>query len=123
MSWVRTDDQMPRHPKIWPLSDAAYRLHHHGLSHCAAYATDGLVSLSYIDTLTPAGRKARKQADELVAAGVWEAVPGGWQIHDYLEYQLSASEIAEQRRQAAERQRRLRDQRKQLRISVNGRAE
>src|SRR6476619_7621329 len=29
----------------------------------------------------------------LVEAGIWEPVKGGWQIHDYLEYQPSKEEI------------------------------
>jgi hypothetical protein len=103
VTWVRTDDQMPRHPKMWRLSDAAYRLNHHGLSHCAAYATDGFIDEAYIDTLIPAGRKARQFADELVSAGVWEKVPGGWCIHDYLEYQPSAAQVEAQRRATRER--------------------
>lgn len=103
MTWVKIDDQMPRHPKTWRLSDGAFRLHIAGLCHAAAYATDGHIDEAYLHSLTPTPRRARAHADELVSAGVWEKVPTGFCVHDYLDYQLSAAQVEAQRKATRER--------------------
>ena len=57
------------------------------------------------------GPRLRKHVDALVGAGLWEAVDGGWKIHDYLDYnpshaQQEADRAASRKRQAMFRERR-----------------
>jgi hypothetical protein len=108
MSWVRWDDQFPIHRKVERLSDAAFRLHASAICWCARNLTDGYVGK---DDLTAAAPRhfltPEDLIDELVLREVWDPVEGGWEIHDYLEYQPSKARVAADRKKAAERQRRF----------------
>jgi len=110
VTWLKTDDKMPRHPKVQPLSDAAFRLHHHALSHCAEHETDGFVATSAIDSLTHHKDKGPLIHELLNARGfrsdaqpLWSEVDGGWRVHDFLEYNPSHAELEAKRRRAKER--------------------
>jgi len=117
MPWVRKDDQMPIHRKVSPLSDAAYRLDDEAMCWASRNGTDGRIAADELAGISKRG--TRRIADELVARRRWHragdppcpsehcAAPyaDGWVIHDYLEYNPSASEVREVRRRKAERQR------------------
>jgi len=96
VSWLRIDDKMVRHPKICDLSDAAFRLHMAALGHCAEYETDGRIKESSAVTLTKHKNKT-PLIRELVDAGLWEAMIGGWCIHDFLEWNPSHAELKAKR--------------------------
>jgi hypothetical protein len=55
------------------------------------------------------GPHLRRLATELVAARLWEPVPGGWRFHHYEAHQTPRRERDRKRSQASERQRRHRD--------------
>ena len=40
------------------------------------------------------------EATQLVAAGLWEPAPGGWQIHGWDEHQLSEDDMQRRRERA-----------------------
>lgn len=103
MTWVRFDDQFTIHRKVTGLSDAAYRLHTEAIFWCARNLTDGFVPSEDVDVLATA-RRPSKFVPELVRRGVWVEVDGGWQIHDYLEYQPSKEKVERERQQKADRQ-------------------
>jgi hypothetical protein len=112
MPWVRYDDDFPNHWKIEPLSDAAYRLHTTAIFWVAKQLTDGYLPENRLDLIAPRRMKRpQKYVSELVAAGVWEPVDGGWQLHDYLDYQPSKAQVKAEREKSAERQRRWRERR------------
>lgn len=97
MTWVKLDDHFADHPKILGLSDSAYRAYVDGLCYCTRYLTDGKI------TAAPLKRLARgKIVTELVSAGLWEQNGDGVNVHDYLEYQFSRSEIEATRLQRVE---------------------
>jgi hypothetical protein len=97
MTWVQIDDGMADHPKIMSLSHGAFRLQIEGLCFANRNLTDG-----HVPRLA-AHRHGKRYAAELVAAGVWDAVDGGYMIHDYAEYQPSKAEVLERRAETAER--------------------
>lgn len=107
MPWVRLDDRFTDHAKIDGLSDAAFRLHVAALCHCNRDLTDGFVAVAKVARLVPNFR--RRTPAELVAAGVWDEVDGGWRIHDYLEFQPSKAKVEAERAAAAERQQKWRE--------------
>lgn len=108
MPWVRLDDGFTEHPKILVLSDAAFRLHLHALCYSARALTDGHLSNAWLTG--GKGRSTPKAVAQLVAVGVWREAPtGGYQIHDYLKYQPSRSEIEKSRAAAADRMKRARE--------------
>lgn len=93
MTWIRLDDDMPAHPKIILLSDAAWRLHVTGICHAGHYLTDGRVNaMQALPGVRP------RAAEELVKAGLWIPDPdGGWMIHDYLDYNAPGEQIVARR--------------------------
>lgn len=112
MPWVRFDDDFPNHWKIEPLSDAAYRLHTTAIFWGAKQLTDGYLPENRLDLIAPRRMKRpQKYVAELVAAGVWEPVEGGWKLHDYLDYQPSKAQVKADREKSAERQKRWRERR------------
>lgn len=103
MVWVKLDDAFVDHPKVDGLSDAAFRLFVSSLCHANRYLTDGFVATDRPPRLV--ARFKRALIDELVHAGLWSEVDGGWAIHDYLLYnpsrrQVEAERVSNARRQA-----------------------
>lgn len=110
MTWLKTDDRYPEHRKIRRLSDAAYRLHHTALCACAKDETDGLVTEADIAEMEH-GKRLRKHVPSLIDMGLWEPVPGGWLIHDFLDYNPSHAKQDEKRRKDRQRQEEWRQKR------------
>lgn len=103
MPWLRIDDGMVEHLKVASLSDAAFRVHVEALSFCARNLTDG-----HIPEAIAKNRGWSRKARELIRAGLWHAVEGGHEIHDYLEYNPSREQVEAERKAARERMNRLR---------------
>jgi hypothetical protein len=120
MSWLRVDDGFAGHNKVAPLSDAALRLWL--LASCWSRQAQNLKHEGRIPEglLVAIGQnrwplsKAKKLAQELVDArggglyenGLWLAVDGGWQIHDWHWYGIVTSDddsLAAKRSEAGRR--------------------
>lgn len=98
MTWVKLDDLFPEHPKVQRAGQAAAWLHVAGICYSSRYLTDGIVPDAALAGLGQYGRgRARKLADVLVEAGLWERVNGGYQVHDYLDFQPSRQKVEQQR--------------------------
>jgi hypothetical protein len=82
--WVRLDDRFTDNAKIARLSDKAFRVYVHALCYSAGALTDGLVPWSKAKSWASV-----KTIGEMTAAGLWTEVKLGYQIHDFLEYQIS----------------------------------
>jgi hypothetical protein len=102
MAWVRIHDNAMTHPKIIGLSDGAFRAWVGGLSYAQIHLTDGLLPKVCL-TLSMARR-----APELVAAGLWKPVEGGYQIHDFLQWNDARRVVLQKREDAKGRARRSR---------------
>lgn len=105
MSWVKVDDQMPRHPKLLSLGRDRIMCQGvwlDGMCYASGYLTDGFVPEAALE------RGTQRYADQLVRAGLWERVEGGYRIHDYHDYQPTRAAVTASRRNAAERQSRHR---------------
>lgn len=107
MAWAKLDDRMPWSRKIQPLSDKAFRLYVTGIAWCAAELTDGFISDADV-ALLPLKRDRTAAARELVANKLWTRVDGGYQVHDFLEYNRSAARVKQDRKATAARQERHR---------------
>lgn len=103
VTWLKLDDKFVRHPKVQGLSDAAFRLHLAAMGHCAEYTTDGRIASHVVVTLTAHPDKA-PLIKEMVDAGLWEAMVGGWEVHDFLRYNPSAEQIKARRNHWRSRQ-------------------
>ena len=91
MSWFRIEGRMPHHRKVAPLSDAAFRLYISAGCWSVEERTEGKIPSDMPGTFAraPRGKALPKAIAELTSRGLWEAVVDGYQIHDFLEYNLS----------------------------------
>lgn len=87
-TYIRMHDGMPEHPKIEPLSDAAFRLLVTTWCWCSRQTTDGRIPKKlWLKRGTAIRRKELQDAGLVVEQDEWVIV------HDYLEHQRSSEEI------------------------------
>lgn len=127
MVWVRVDDHFDEHEKIVGVGPLGLALYVAGLCFCNRNLTDGFIPAPKARSLMDwhgiglfepkglggplHGADGETVAGWLVAAGLWEEVDGGYQVHDYGEYQPSREQVVAERKAAAERQRKWKDER------------
>lgn len=90
MAYAKFDDIFAEHPKVAVLSDAAFRTHVRGILYCNRVLSDGFVPRSV-------ARELGRAVKELVNRQLWEEVPDGYDIHDFLEWNDSAETIRSKR--------------------------
>lgn len=104
--WVKTDDEMADHPKILraaeTVGDSALATMVAALGYCNRKLTDGRVPAAAVRGLTHHARP-KVVAQALVDAGLWEPVDGGYQVHDFHEYQPSKADVEAERAKGAKR--------------------
>lgn len=110
--WVKLDDRIADHPKFF---DAGRHLGRHGIARAFAvyvagiaysnkHLTDGFLSESAVKAF-----KIDRNPCEIGSVlafsdvGLWEAVEGGWRIHDYHDHNPKAQEVKD--KQGADRDR------------------
>src|SRR5688572_22885941 len=96
MTWVKIDDAMPGNPKVKGCGLPARWAYIASICYAGRYKTNGKIPRSALADV----QATPKIADELVAAGLWEPIPEGWLIHDFLKYNRS-KEQAERISEAA----------------------
>ena len=104
MPWFRLDDSFHSHPKVIAAGNEAVGLYVRCGTYVAQHLTDGFVGKPVVLLYGSDSLAAR-----LVDAGLWHRARGGWNIHDYLDYNPSREAVEKERKAAAERQRRRRD--------------
>lgn len=99
MAWVKIDDSFADHPKVASAGPLGMALQVAALCYCNRYLTDGFVPMAVAPRLVYFEGLADPfdVINRLIDAGLWVQVEGGYQIHDYLEYQPSKSEVKETR--------------------------
>jgi hypothetical protein len=105
MSWLKLSDGYPDDPKVAAAGPLAAMLDVCGMGYAARYLTDGSVpagavaKLINLDGISDRDGPvtADRLADRLVEVGRWERAPGGFQIHDYLDYNPSRAQSLEMR--------------------------
>lgn len=111
MPWAKLDDTFHAHPKTAEAGTLGVGLFAIALSHCSQYLTDGFVSEAVLRRLIPDVEDPMAVAERLVKAGYFETANGGFQIHDYLDYNPSRAKVLKERADAANRMRSAREQR------------
>lgn len=103
MAFALMDDQIAGHPKFARAGLEAVGLWALCLSHCSAYLTDGRIDRATAERF--AGAKLEKLAHKLVTCGdpgrpgLWDVTDGGWQMHDYLDWNPSREQVLAKREQ------------------------
>lgn len=100
MPWFKVDDNFYDHPKVDELSLEAVGLWTLCGTYSAKQLTDGFI---------PARRALRmggteRAVRELIEAGLWLTVDGGFQFHDWDAYQPTKDKVEREREAARERQ-------------------
>lgn len=107
MPWFKVDDNLGFHHKVIAAGNPAMGLWVRAGAICAQQLMDGFVPDHMATTLGTRG-----QAQRLVAAGLWEAVQGGYRFHEWADRQPSKVSVEAERASAANRMRERRAQRK-----------
>lgn len=99
MPWFKVDDQLAVHVKAIAAGNSAMGLWVRAGSWCAAQLTDGFVP----DAAVLALGGTQKDALALSDAGLWHSTGGGWQFHDWAEYQPTREQVLAEREATRER--------------------
>ena len=100
MGYAKLDDRLPHHRKVRALAPrlvlAAYGLYVASVQFAQRDDTDGWIREADLLVIMPTAPRAQIRAltEELVRVRLWDLglEAGGWKIHDYLEWNLSAEE-------------------------------
>lgn len=100
MPWVRMDTQWPSNPKFLQLVEdkkwKAISAYWAGLAWAGAQGQNGYLPAYAL----PMIHATKKETDELVAVGLWDMAQGGWDIHDWADYQMSTEETVKRSERA-----------------------
>lgn len=92
LPWVRMDTQWPQNPKFLMLVEdkkwRAIAVYWAALGWSGAQGQNGFVPYFAL----PQVHATRKEASELVQVSLWDMAEGGWDIHDFNEFQPSSEE-------------------------------
>lgn len=114
MTWFRLDDTWLTHPKVQAAGLKGRALWLAGGLHCAQHLTDGRIPKTALPMLAVAAQigSGRKEAALLIEVGLWSDDGDSYVVNDYLTYQPSRAKVEDERAKAAERQRKLRESRR-----------
>ena len=120
MTWLRTDDGFPEHPKCdalaehfgddWQTLNLAFAIWHHMGCDCAARRTDGVFNVSRAYRVVRAPRSAIDSAlAGLVKVGLLERRADCLVFHDWAQYQPTRAQLDAEREAKNARQARWRE--------------
>lgn len=119
MAFIRLSDNYVDHPKFLALSAAAFRLWHEGMAFCRKHQTDGLIPSSTLQGFRyyKAGLVTELATPAMAGMNpLWDRLEGaGYQVHDYLFWNLSKTEEQAEKDGATKR---MRDFRNRQRYAV-----
>ena len=101
--FVMVEVRLHSHPKWLGLSHAARGLWIDALLYAKTQGNGGVLPAAYARFATATESAEEAWIEELVSRGLWEPVDGGWQIHDWDDYQ--APSPSEMGRRSAEARR------------------
>lgn len=119
MTWFKTDDGFPEHPKVdalaahfgrsWQHLHLALAAWHHLGCDCASRRTDGRFDLARAQRVVRApAREVERALEGLVAVGLLTLDGGTYAYHDWAEYQPTRAQLDAERVAKTERQSRWR---------------
>lgn len=101
MSWVKLDDAFADHPKVMALGRdriVGLGLWTAAACYCARFLTDGFVPIAVTQ-----GFGNERVLGRLVDVGLLTKQPGGYQLHDWLEYNPPREKVLAERKAAKDR--------------------
>lgn len=121
MPWFKVDDGFPTHRKVLAIPRGQRRLAAVGAwtlagAWSSANGTEGCIPDHVVDELGI----PTKTVQDLVTVGLWRTGDDGQQMHDFLDYNPSAEQVAADREAARRRQARAREAARAKRAGQNG---
>lgn len=92
MTWVRLDDNFTEHPKVLAAGPEAAWAFVRLISYANRLNSDGFIPSAAASTFA-----GKRLTNRLVTAGLLAPAPGGYSIHDYLDFQPSRREVLARR--------------------------
>jgi len=99
IEYVKVVTRVTFHPKFQIAGAQASWLWVLGIIYCRNMESDGFIPSASLKALGYQHDNADDAARLLVEAGLWVVEDHGWRVHDYLDYNDSAEQIAEMREQ------------------------
>jgi DnaD/phage-associated family protein len=98
MSWAKIDDQFYLNPKNAKIDRDEQDLYLAGLVYCNGQLTDGFIPAGVVALLAvwsklPIEANAQAIASLLVEHKYWDVVEGGYNVHDFLDWNMSKEEV------------------------------
>jgi DnaD/phage-associated family protein len=93
MAWTRIDDKFYENSKILDAGPLGAHLYIAGLIHCNVKRTDGFIADCFISGIGGDAFDSKRFAKKLVENKLWDRVEGGYQVHDFLQFNKSKEEI------------------------------
>jgi hypothetical protein len=97
MPQIRLESTVRHHPKFLRAGPAACWLYACGIGYCQDHLTDGFIPAECLDQLGPVSEAGwnslTRLVQRLVDPDLWEAVDGGWRVHDYLDHNKTAEAV------------------------------
>lgn len=92
--WWKAKARFPFNAKVMALSDAAFRLHVSTSCWCCDELNDGKFKANVPAGMpkAPRGKKLTDALEELVVAGLWRSTTEGYEINDFLKYNMSRAQ-------------------------------
>jgi hypothetical protein len=94
--WSKFDDQFYMNPKIASLGRDEQDLYIAAIIYCNGQLTDGFIPAGAIPMLSAWAKieaNAQAIAYHLLEAGLWENSANGYQIHDFLDWNMSKADV------------------------------
>lgn len=107
MTWFKVDDCFALHPKAMSAGNAAIGMWVRAGAWSAQQLTDGFIPDTIIGTLG-----GKPLARRLVKAGLWVPMDGGYQFHDWGDWQPTREKVLTARKEASIRQQKWREERR-----------
>lgn len=101
MGWFKVDDQLAFHAKTVMVGNSAMGLWVRAGSWSSAHLTDGFIPAHMANAMANAMAKP-SDTESLVESGLWDEVDGGYQFHDWSEFQPSGEEEKQKRKATSE---------------------
>lgn len=87
MTWIKLQDNCPRHPKVEALSDRAFRVWIGSLCYASEFLTNGVLPEVFWKKIPKSIRA------ELSSCGLWDWSEPNFLIHDYLHHQTRKEDV------------------------------
>jgi hypothetical protein len=121
---VKLDDKRALNAKLRAVGLEARGLDEAAMCWAAHQESDGFISDDDVILIATAHgcKKGIEVANKLVDCGRWEldSIGGGYQIHDYLNYNPSASQLADERKRREEKRAVARERMRTVRANKTG---